>query len=77
MSSVQNGTYGFGTVLTADKEALDVEQPTKKARVLPPATSANEAIQFHFVDGWKQVRCTSMPELSRSVPSFEKILPCV
>ena len=61
MSSVQNGTYGFGTVLTADREALaeqpsNVEQPSKKASVLPPATSANEVMQFHFVDSWKQVR---------------------
>lgn len=55
MSSFQNGTYGFGTVLTADRETLDSEQPSKKARVLPPATSANEVIQFHFVDSWKQV----------------------
>ena len=63
MSSFQNGTYGLGTVLTADRETLDSDQPSKKARVLPPTTSANEAIQFHFVDSWKQVRTLQGPVL--------------
>ena len=78
MSSVQNGTYGFGTVLTADREALDVEQPSKKARVLPPATSANEAIQFHFVDSWEQVWwLMSIPKLCSFPVLFEAPAVCL
>jgi hypothetical protein len=66
MSSIRNDTYGLGTMLTADREAQDVEQPSKKARVLPPATNANEAIRFHFVENWNQVRMVASEVLSQS-----------
>jgi hypothetical protein len=76
MSSVRNETYGLGTVLTADREAQDVEQPSKKARVLPPATSANEAVRFHFVEGWKQVRMDA-PKMESSVHCVAETCPYV